>query len=148
MSLKGNPKSIDQESLSPMPDMFDVARKIEALLAPLSNRTVRETLELVAVRQHLRVIPIDRPIGQYRSGTTKVVPLLKARKGVPTPPAPWKQTDDYHRLSAERLELVKQLKTLVNPTGAAIAAKEGLITRLREVEGSIRDLRSPKSGNY
>jgi len=132
-----------QNSSSVDEDVFALARQIEEILKGKSNRTCSKVLNMVGSLHGLRTIPADRPIGQSTTGATIVVPKVKQEKGLPTPKAAWKQTDSYRNLSAERTKIVNTIKSLP----ATSPNKEKLVEDLRAVELSLKQLKSPTSGN-
>jgi len=125
-------------------DVFLLARRIEEVLAGKSNRTCQKVMNMVGSLHGLRTIPMDRPIGQSTVGTTKVVERAKpAKKGQPTPPAAWKQTDDYRRLSAQRELIVKTIKNLPADSQQKLESVEAL----RALEQQLKDLKKASAGN-
>jgi len=126
-------------------DMFVIASKFEALLKDKSNKACFKILNLVGSLHSIRCISVDRPIGRSTVGTAKVVPTApKPKKGQPTPPAAWKQTDAYKRLNAQRESIVTTLKSL----GSNESAKATHIADLRAVERQLKALKSPTAGNH
>jgi len=125
-------------------DIFVLAGKLEAILKGKSNKTCLKVMNMVGSLHGIRCIPSDRPIGQSTVGTTRVEPAVKPReKGKPTPPAAWKQTDNYRCLAAERLDLVSKVK--VQPDGED---KNLLLDQLRESEQKLKALKSRSSGDH
>jgi hypothetical protein len=102
-------------------------------------------MNMVGSLHAIRCIPADRPIGLSAVGTTKVVPVAKKpKKGQPTPPAAWKQTDDYRRLNAEREEIVKTIKSS-SDVGNIMNSN---VDKLRAIEQQLKALKSPSSGDH
>jgi hypothetical protein len=131
-------------SLGPDPtnDLFVLAQRVEEVLAGQSKKTIQKVLNMVGSLHGTRTIPVDRPIGQTTVGRVTNVTAGKKEKGKPTPPAPWKQTDDYRRLDAERKESVALLKSLSGPV-----AKAPVLDKIRNLEQSLKELKGSHSGN-
>jgi hypothetical protein len=124
-------------------DIFVLASQLEAILQGKSYKTCLKALNMVGSLHAIRCIPADRPIGQSTVGTTKVVQqAIKPKKGQPTPPAAWKQTDDYRRLNAEREEIVTTIKSSTDEENILNVGK------LRAVEQQLKALKSPSSGDH
>lgn len=127
-------------------DIFVLAGKLEALLKGKSNKTCLKLMNMVGSLHGIRCIPSDRPIGQSTVGTTKVVPTAaKPKKGQSTPPAAWKQTDAYKRLSAERVRIVTTIKSL---SPDELSNKTVLVEELRATEQKLKALKSPTAGDH
>jgi hypothetical protein len=131
-------------SETPEEDIFILAGKLEALLKGKSNKTVLKALNMVGSLHGVRSIPADRPIGQSTTGTIRKVVAAKPEKGKPTPPAAWKQTDDYRRLSAEREKIVKTIKS----RSSEELSKTTLVEDLRALEQQLKALKSSTPGNF
>lgn len=84
-----------------------------------------------------RAIPSDRPIGQSLTGAAIAAPVKKPGRGQPTPPAAWKQTDDYRRLSAMRDLMVRNIKT----TPASDLVNTSHVEDLRDLERQLKALK-------
>jgi hypothetical protein len=126
-------------------DIFALALKLEELLKGKSNKTCMKVMDMVGSLHGIRCIPRDRPIGRSTAGTTKVVPVAKPPgKGLPTPPAAWKQTDVYRRLSAEREAMVITIKSLKPQE----LLKTTHVEDLREIERKLKALKSPRLGDH
>lgn len=103
-----------------------------------------KVLNAVGSLHAIRALPADRPIGQSTTGTTKVVPkAAKPKKGQPTPPAAWKQTDAYKQLKAQREAKVLTIKSLT----ADELSKTTHIEDLQDLNQQIKALKSPTAGN-
>jgi tetrahydromethanopterin S-methyltransferase subunit H len=125
-------------------DIFILAGKLEELLKGKSNKTCLKVMDMVGSLHGIRAIPRDRPIGQSTAGTTRVVPVAaKPKKGLPTPPAAWKQTSAYKHLNERREEKIKILKSL--PSGESVY-RPIHIEELREIERELKSLRSSTPG--
>jgi len=131
-------------SETPEEDIFILAGKLEALLKGKSNKTILKALNMVGSLHGVRSIPADRPIGQSTTGTIRKVVAAKTEKGKPTPPAAWKQTDDYRRLSAEREKIVKTIKS----RSSEELSKTTLVEDLRVLEQQLKALKSSTPGNF
>jgi hypothetical protein len=137
----------------PVKDIFAIAGQIEALLKGVSNKEALKILSAVGSQHNLRTISMDRPIGQSTTGTVKAGPPPstvqkkgKASKKGPTPPAAWKQTDEYHHLSGLHRERVEILKSL-DPATVSAASIEDAKNDLREVERKLKDLKKRTAGD-
>jgi hypothetical protein len=134
-------------------DIFVIAGQIEALIKNCSNKEVLKILSAVGSQHNLRTISMDRPIGLSTTGTVKAGPpqstgqkKKKASKKGPTPPAAWKQTDEYHHLSGLHRERVEILKSL-DPATVSAASIEDAKNDLREVERKLKDLKKRTAGD-
>jgi hypothetical protein len=146
--LGGATPDVITPAAAPLPageqNVFILARQIELILQGQSNKTCMKVMNMVGSLHGIRSIPIDRPIGQSTTGTKKVVPVAtKPPRGLPTPKAAWKQSDDYRRLSAERDSVVTTIKSLT-PNDPA---KQDLVQSLRTIELSLKNLKARTAGD-
>lgn len=135
---------------------FEVASQIADLLKGLNKAQRREALQLVASRDELRVVPMDRPIG--RVGVPP--PLAIAKKGAPSPankqgaggnprasPAntgasAYKGDSILSNLQGERDTIVSELKTIGDSQSAETTVrKEFLLAEKNRLESLIKDRR-------
>lgn len=143
---------------------FEVAEQIAALLNGLSKAKRREALQLVASRDELRVVPMDRPIGRVgipaplsidrkgplgssnkkNQGGTKVVPA-KASTSL------YRSDKILSDLNKERGTIVSQLKNLgdsqniesVDQKGQLLEEKTRLESLIRDRRNDLRGISSP-----
>lgn len=122
----------------PVPEeSFRLAAEIERLLGGRSNKSVSQILNMVASVHGLRVIPVDRPIGQVNRPTETIVSDKKEKKV-----AAYKQTTQFKEMSLARQGIVDKIKLAQEGP-----VKEGLRTELRTIERKLKDLKSPVVGN-
>jgi hypothetical protein len=126
-------------------EVFLIAGEIEKILKGKSNKTCMKVLSMIGSLHEVRCIRPDRPIGQSTAGTTKAAPpAKKPKKGQPTPPAAWKQTDDYRRLKASRDSKITILKSLTTDE-----EKTSHLADLKEIERQLKALKQgPSVGNH
>jgi len=124
-------------------NVFILAAQIEEILRGQSNTAVMKILNVVGALHGARTISVNRPIGQTTAGAIlkKVVPI-KPKKGQSTPPAAWKQTDDYRRLNANHKVAIANLKKVPPQSD-----KTGALEALRSIERELKDLHAPRSGD-
>jgi hypothetical protein len=136
-------KSSDEQSED---DLFDLSRKIEALLKGTSNKNALKVLNMVGSLHGIRAISVDRPIGQpaAKAPAPKKEQKTKSAKGSGNSQAKaaYKQTPEYIRVTAERKACVQALKS----TPAGDAQQSTLQSELRRLEQELKALK-PRPGN-
>jgi len=118
---------------------------IQAALAGLSNREARDALTMVASLRNLRVVSMDRPIGNNQSGapSTKAPgQQSEARSKGPTPPAGWKQNPQWLAANADHAQRVSELKTIEDED-----LKSRRLTELRQLESDMKTLKQQLQGS-
>jgi hypothetical protein len=111
--------------------------EVKKLFSMLSNKEAREVMTLVGSTMNLRVIPMDRPIGQAIVVASPGNPRRLPMKGSATaqPEAKWKRDSRWVEISTRHKALVQSLKS------AKADEKAGFLSALRIVEIEMKELR-------
>lgn len=131
---------------------FEVAEEVAKLLDGLSKAKRKEVLSLVASRDELRVVSMDRPIGRVGAPSvsnkvqTRVEPkaIAKGPSGTKpglaiAKPSPKKTDDIVKGLQKERDTTVSQLKLLDASPNPDPVEKASLLSKKGQLESSIKE---------
>lgn len=141
---------------------FEVAAEVANLLKTLSRAQRKEVLQLVASRDDLRVVSMDRPIGRVgipgaasdrkspprrkKSNKTSpkvgqagaIAPVQSPVRAAVANPAPLHKDEIIIRAQRERDTIVSELKTLSKSSDSDPAAITNLISEKEDREALIR----------
>jgi hypothetical protein len=125
-------------------DVFSATAEIQKILSGLSNKEATQALTMVAALKNLRVISMDRPIGQSAPSAPGPTPAkAKKEKGQnKTAPSSWKLTQEWKAAEEIHQGIVAQIKSEKDST-----IVESLRSHLREQEETMKALKQKLRGS-
>jgi len=134
MAQNHNLQSGDSSSAT---KILEAVQLLTEALSGLSNKQCREALSMVAAPKNLRVISMDRPVGNNQPTVNRPI----GRKPKATPAAAWKQRPEWISAVADHATAIAAVKS-----ASTEADRSQRVRSLREIEDHMRALKLSLQG--
>jgi len=138
---KGKGVATQEGGESATADVFSAMAEIKAVLDRLSNKEAAQALTMLASLRNLRVVSMDRPIGQQAQSQAPAAKAEKVKGEGKTPPAAWRKTKQWQEAEEIHQGIVAQIKSEEDPTQVEV-----LRSTLREQEQTMKVLKQELQG--
>jgi len=120
------------------PKVLEAVRTIAEALSGLTNKQSQQALAMVTSLRNLRVVPMDRPIGNNQPAVKKTTG--ESSSGKSSPRASWKQNAQWSAAQQQRNELVAAVKSSSSEADRLLLVEElhAFEERMKALKQSLR----------